>query len=201
MYTVPTPRPQLHLPTYGHITQGTIFCCARAPRYNACHVHGLVITARCDVAQRKYPVLNYLPVVSLPDWLRHDGLDILIDDELSTQNGTMKSMLREANISPSLVSSVSLETIAEVHFRTDQGTRNQIRLAIRFREHITLIEEFNSIQETSNIDELFSWFCKIRPGQVKSLIQRLNRHAVLGHYFFETLSLGIIYENHKAGGL
>ena len=183
-----TLRPQLYRPSYRQLTQGTIFCCARAARYDACYVHGLVITARCDVAQRKYPVLNYLPVVSLADWLRRDGLDILIDDELSEQNGTLKRLLRDASISPSLVSSIPLIKIAEVHFPIDRGNRNQINLGKRFRDHIALMEHFSSTQDTSSSDSLYLWFCEHRPGKVRALIQRLSRHSVLGHYFFETLS-------------
>ena len=183
-----TQRLHLRRPAYRQITQGTVFCCARAARYDACQVHGLVITARCDISQRKYPILNYLPVVSLPDWLRRDGLDILTDDELSNQNGTLKGLLRDACLSHSLVSSVPLTSIADVHFPVDEGSRKQIRLGKRFREHITLMDDFSALQNTTTSNERYLWFCENRPSLVENVIQRLSRHAVLGHYFFETLS-------------
>ena len=56
-------------PKLGFLTQGTLFTCAAAEDYGGCNVHGLVITARCDVAQNKAAVFNYLPVVSLDDWV------------------------------------------------------------------------------------------------------------------------------------
>jgi hypothetical protein len=54
---------QILKPTLGLLSQGTIFSCASAEDYPDCLVHGLVITARCDIAQSKVPIFNYLPVV------------------------------------------------------------------------------------------------------------------------------------------
>ena len=183
---MPSPRPQLRYPTYQAITQGTVFSCARALRYENCNVNGLVITSRCDVAQRKYPVLNYLPIVRLPDWLRRDGLDILKETENKRQSSDLFHFLHNNNISNSITSSISLDRIAEVHFPTEKGTSTQKKVARNFRAHISLMKEFSNISGDSP-DNLYQWFCNSRPSEVKDLIQRLSRHSVLGHYFFESL--------------
>jgi hypothetical protein len=60
-------RPHVEQAIVGKITQGTIFNCAAAFRYPGKQVFGLAITARCDVAQEKYHLLNYVPVISLRD--------------------------------------------------------------------------------------------------------------------------------------
>lgn len=106
-YKVTTPlpeaRPNIRHPRYGYITQGTIFCCATAAYYTGCQVYGLTITARCDIAQNKYSILNYLPIVKLGDWFLRDGLDILSEQEIAYQYGKLKGMLRQANLDPILI--------------------------------------------------------------------------------------------------
>ena len=64
-------------PNPGPMTQGTIFSGAVAEDYNGCETFGLVITARCDVANDKAETYNYLPVVRLNDWIHRDGRLIL----------------------------------------------------------------------------------------------------------------------------
>lgn len=180
-------RPNLRNPTYGEITQGTVFCCAYAPRYQDCAVYGLTITSRCDVAQGKYPILNYLPIVSLSDWLRQDGLDILLSHESNEQFSRLKRTLHHVGVSSTLLESISLNEIADVHFPLETGKRTQKKTSKEFRVHISLMEEFDSLIRSSTRNEQFLWFRKKRPSSVKQLISRLSRHNVLGHYFLEAL--------------
>lgn len=180
-------RPNLRRPTYGSITQGTVFSCAHAARYEGCEVFGLAITARCDVAQQKYPVLNYLPVVSLADWLRRDGLDILAETEGNEQDGQLRKMLRQANVSETLPLSVPLERIAELNFPLDQGSKAEKAAATRFHSLVQEISEFDTLRDKGT-DAQYNWFCQNRKPKVVEIVKRLSRHAVLGHYLFETLS-------------
>ena len=184
-----TARPQLRRAPYGQITQGSVFCCARASRYEDCDVNGLVITARCDIAQSKYPVLNYLPIVSLRDWLRRDGLDILLANELNKQRAHLNGMLRSENVSPSIVESVPLETIASVHFPLRTGSKKKNQAAQKFHDHVALMRNFCCLRSRSNLNDMYTWFCVDRKIEVRELIKRLSHHSVLGHYFFETLTL------------
>ena len=179
---------QLRQPRYGEITQGTVFSCAYASRYEDCEVHGLAITARCDVAHDKFPVLNYLPVVRLEDWLREDGLDLLIADEQKRQSGILRQLLKRGNVSSSLLQGVPLDQIATVHFPTNVRTKKEKRLAEEFRGHIELIKAFKVLIRDSDNCKILAWFRTHRLQQIEELIRRLGRHLVLGHYFFETLS-------------
>lgn len=184
-------RPHLRSPKYGELTQGTVFSCASASRYDECEVLGLTITARCDVAQRKYPVLNYLPIVSLKDWLRRDGLDILVETELSEQVGKLRGMLRQGGVSELLIDSVPLQEIAEVHFPLTAGNKVQKTSAGKFREHLTLIEEFRAVVANPDHNRIFQWLRENRAKQIEDLVKRLSRHQVLGHYFLESLDFEV----------
>ena len=182
-------RPHLNNPIYGEITQGTVFCCAYSNRYSDCDVHGLTITARCDVAQSKFPVLNYLPVVKISDWLRRDGLDILVETETSDQSGRLKRLIRQAGISESLVTALPLREIAEGHFPLNEGSKAQRKTAKEFHELVDLDERFQSLLRDKGPDDQFDWFCAERPKKIEEIIRRLSRHNVPGHYLLERLFL------------
>ena len=151
-------------------------------------MHGLTITARCDVAQQKYPLLNYLPLVTLQDWLRRDGLDILIEQERSEQAGKLKSILLQAQISPDLPKVVSLEEIAKVHFPLNDKHKGKRKLSENFLALVLEARTFESIDSNKDARLSFSWFLKNRKPRVEEIVRRLSRHNVLGHYLLESLS-------------
>lgn len=180
-------RPILVQPVYGAITQGTVFSCAKATRYADCEVYGLTITARCDVAQQKYPVLNYLPLVTLRDWFRRDGLDILLEQERRNLNARLKGMLKQAQLSDSLPMAVSLDQIAEKHFPLNQGNKSQQKASSKFHEFVEESRAFEEIAK-SDAEHMFSWFAENRHNDVQTIIRRLSKQDVLGHYFLEKIS-------------
>ncbi|SMO77387.1 hypothetical protein [Ruegeria faecimaris] len=180
-------RPHLKQAKYGDLTQGTVFSCASASRYNGCEVHGLAITARCDFAQRKFPVLNYVPVVELQDWVRRDGLDILVDQELNDQRGQLVRMLKQAQVSEALLQAVPHREIAETHFQKDEGSKAKKTAAKKFHDLVDEMEKFSLLVAADGGGDIFEWFTRERGKQVGELVRRLSRHAVLGHYFLEAL--------------
>lgn len=48
--------------------QGAIFNCVKLRGYEDCKCWGVIITARCDLAQNKVASVNYLPIVRFTDW-------------------------------------------------------------------------------------------------------------------------------------
>lgn len=59
------------------ITQGAIFSCAYSPYYDKENILGIVISARCDIAQKKLPQYYYLPVIPFTIWKKCDLPKIL----------------------------------------------------------------------------------------------------------------------------
>ncbi|WP_176082921.1 hypothetical protein [Martelella sp. HB161492] len=171
------------------MTQGTVFSCAKSIRYSKCDVFGLTITARCDVAQDKYPVLNYLPVVKLQDWLRRDGLDILVSQERNEQNGRLRSILKSADVSDALIGSIPLSDIAEIHFPIKEGEKTKNKISEQFRDHIVSMKEFEELNEKNDFNLIYTWFRDKKPKSIETLIKRLIRHEVLGYYILESLSI------------
>lgn len=183
-----TSRPILRNAEIGRITQGTIFSCALAERYENTSVFGLTITARCDVAQEKYHILNYLPVVSLADWLQNDGLDIMIDRERKEVMGNIRSIMKEASVSLSLIDAVGLISIAETHFSISASTKAEKARNERFSKQVARYTDLESAA-LSGREICLSWFRKNSPPRIKELITELSKHILQGYYFLEQLQV------------
>lgn len=184
-------RPDLASALLGKITQGTVFSCARAERYHNCEVYGIIITARCDIAQKKYPVLNFLPVVRLKDWLCRDGLYILRENKLSEYMGAIKNMLKEKDLSTNLLPYTSFEKIKNEYFSSSKSTsKKEKKTNERFCELTTKHKYLDEGDIEKDSKSIYQWFVKENPRKIDEIIKRLSRHDVLGYYFFETLSEG-----------
>ncbi len=186
---MPNNRPDLKPHPYGNLTQGSVITCAYAERYANCEVHGLVITARCDIAQNKYPVLNYLPIVTLKDWLERDGQDLLIEDARNDLAGQIRNILRQAGLSTSLLGCVELEAIAKAHFPIEEGTKSQRKAAASFSKLASDTKHLEELVSKESPQSMTLWLQKERPKKIEDLIRRLFRHQVNGHYFLERISI------------
>ena len=89
----------------GQINQGSIFSCAKAERSPDCAVYGLVLTARRDLEQDKYNMLNYAPAVPLRDWLRVDGYELVLLRASADLASRTASALKTIDLPPSILAS------------------------------------------------------------------------------------------------
>lgn len=180
-----TARPHVEAARIGLLTQGTVFNCATAFRYPKKEVFGLTITARCDVAQEKYRLLNYVPVVRLDDWLQVDGLEILLDQERKQQLGGIKSALTDADLSPNLVLSVPLSEVISVHFGAESKDRGLAKIRERLKKIASELEAVEASR--ANPRACLSWLTENRLKSIRQLIKGLFDHKVMGYYFLERL--------------
>lgn len=95
------------------LTQGTIFTCATSEDYFDVAPRGLVITARCDVAHGKAPVISYVPMIEFRAWLFRDGLRLLASRVLAASQGAMKTALRDAGLAESMLDTLSSQTVRQ----------------------------------------------------------------------------------------
>ena len=100
-------------PSASELTQGTIFTCAASEDYSDAAPRGLVITARCDVAHGKAPVISYVPLIDFRAWLFRDGLRLLASRILAASRGAMKAALRDAGLAESMLDTLSPHTVRE----------------------------------------------------------------------------------------
>lgn len=178
-------RPHVEAARLGKLTQGTVFNCAAAFRYPGKQVYGLTITARCDVAQEKYRLLNYVPIVRLEDWFLVDGLEIFLENERKEQTGKIKNELDQNGLSPNLLLSVSLFEIINIHFPATASDRKTVKTRERLEKYSSEINEIAAIE--ADPKRCFAWLLEKRPKAVRAIVKDLFDHKVLGYYFMERL--------------
>ena len=172
-------------PQLGQLTQGTIFTCASAARYPENRVYGLTITARCDIANEKYPVLNYLPIVLLDDWMHCDGAEIAHSQMESQKKGEFRRALKEKDVAESILLSVDYDVVAQSFFRDPATTAKDQKLAERVEglaEDLIGLRLF-SISRKGDTDWLHNKF----PQAFSKIASDLIRHKVNGYYFLENI--------------
>jgi len=167
-------------PILGKLTQGAIFNCAKAERYVGSSVHGIVITARCDLAHDKIPLVTYLPIVSLGDWLSVDGCDLLEDRTRKEFVGNRNGILRSLGIAASIAESQTLQAICDAFFPAESSEKSIRNGRAKLLPLIEMDEKFRDWQRSEyNIDWLYSASHHIK----KSIVRDVCQHKLSGYYF------------------
>lgn len=173
-------------PVLGKITQGTLFNCAVADRYRDKSVHGLAITARCDVANDKYPVLNYLPVVTLLDWMHCDGIEILLGNALKSTNGNFASSLKQAGIAVSLLASIPRQEVVRSFFYSEDANKAQKKLAQAVQEQADRLDRLDGLDLENASDR--NWFLNTYTKEVSALVKELVLGKVPSYYYIPSVT-------------
>ncbi|HET6431248.1 hypothetical protein [Dyella sp.] len=100
-------------PTKGRLEQGTIFSCCAVDGYPRSMGWGVVITARCDLANFKAPILNYLPIVKLEDWLTNDGLGVIQSRCIAEADAEVEKLLFDLGAPKTVLLGTPVETALE----------------------------------------------------------------------------------------
>lgn len=172
-------------PLLGRLTQGCIFTCAKAENYDCTPVYGFVITARCDIEQDKVPVVNYLPVVSLDDWLERDGFDVLHSRLVKDLQGSLKGILKSCEMSESILETHPLRDIEASFFAGPSLGKPYKTHAKRLSEIIATLEfldgDFSG--RHSRAGELYGLNDKLSSTLLKELVE----HRLNGYYFLPSI--------------
>lgn len=170
------------LPRQNEFTQGTIFSCATAENYPTQPVSGLVITARCDAAQEKVPIYNYVPVVALTDWIVADGGQIALERAIADCENGLKNLLVQAGLSETLLKSKSPSEIHNAHLlKKAEQDKKWIQRGSNFLELGKTYGELRLAVDTDDRVEkqrLLSLSKKI----VDTVVRELAGNRLLGYY-------------------
>lgn len=171
---------------FGKVEQGMIFSCAIAEDYEKCNVHGIIITARCDIAQYKARNYNYLPVVTFGDWIHRDFRLLLADQIRKDINTSVSNLLKKAGHSPAVIETLSINQIYETLFMeiTDKKLLKDKETFASYVRDLELLDKVIKSEPQENvISMLADKYNKIRDKITSELVkQHLN-----GYYFFDSI--------------
>lgn len=78
------------------MTQGSVVSELRSVKYNDCHCYGIIISARCDIANKKIQKIYYLEAVDLESWLFSKiGFELLIKSEINSINDSLRKICKD----------------------------------------------------------------------------------------------------------
>lgn len=167
------------------LTQGTIFSCGVAEEYEQCQTYGIIITARCDAEHDKVQVYNYLPIVTLRDWLSVDGKTLLAQRLLAETMGGMRSALKENNASTEILKTEEPRRILETLF---SGAEKKLeKLHKKFSKLCDQHELANRALQADPGRQMFLDVATTAPQLKDTLIRELVHQRLAGFYFFEQL--------------
>lgn len=169
------------------LTQGTIFSCGFAENYEGIRVHGLILTARCDAAQKKVPIYSFIPVVSLTDWLVKDGGEIALQRCIDAQKNSIEEIFKAQGISPSVLRT---KEYSEIREKLLLPMLNNRRIST---EKLEKIDRYFSIISacksaiSSKTDALVKQALPHAKKQVESILKELASNKLVGHYLLKDM--------------
>lgn len=147
-------------PKYTEITQGSIIKGCLADGYEGCDVCGCVISARCDLAQKKVTMVHYLPIVSYEDWFEREIIEELREELIKNRKKRIVAKLRNVKLP---------ET-----FLDRKLSREQIQISIsanlkKSKEINSFMNDFDKWQEACHYND-------------KNILDESDAEGLLKHY-------------------
>lgn len=172
---------KIEWPVKGKLQQGMVFSNCLVPGYDKCDGWGLVITARCDLANEKVPVLNYLPIVRFEDWIARDGRDVVLARALAEEGGSVSKLLDDMGAPESVLLGTDLPDVLERLLEALDAKKRksfQVRCDKASARHRQL-----GLSGGPTINWLREEFPKLYASTVKELMT----HRLAGYYFLASL--------------
>lgn len=174
-------------PALGKVDQGVIFNGAQAENYPGKAVHGLFITARCDIANDKARIYNYLPIVSLRDWLIHDGRIIFCERAIADTIGNMKSCLKQCSFSESILETEPPLKVLNTLFPSIAEERNIKRGREQFEELVERLGKLETLLAQPAGPDTLEGLGKRNPKILNAVLRDLMNQQLTGYYFFSSI--------------
>lgn len=118
-------------PKYSEITQGSIITGCIASKYEGYQVWGCIITARCDLSNKKVGMVHYLPIVNFDDFLRMEIVDGLKEEWVKELKSNLEKRIKEKGLSPSFLdrnlSRDDFEILVKANFKNAKESNKFIR--------------------------------------------------------------------------
>ena len=179
----------------GPLTQGTIFSCALAEDYDGCIVHGLVITARCDVVNDKVDVYNYVPIVRCDDWLVRDGVRALAGRTSRSAMGEMRNALTQLGLAASILNTTPHAEILRAIFDANDASPKIRSKREQFARHMGRYEAAEQCMDPVPPITSASVLLSLEKAEAGKLIKELCSNVIAEAYYLP----GVEFQETGAG--
>ena len=129
-----------------NLTQGTVITSIRSQKYKNQSCYGIIISARCDIANNKISKIYYLEAVSLEDWIVSEtGFKMITKSTLGNINSQIESILKKANLSWDTLKRFNkedFETVVTNEIKKPSDLTKSIELFKKYREYNDCITPF-----------------------------------------------------------
>lgn len=171
-------------PRDDQLTQGTIFSCAFAERYKNNPVYGLTITARCDAAQDKVPIYNFIPLVRIEDWILRDGGELVLGRATKACEGTKKSIIINAGLSESLLRTKTSQEIVDGHLEPRASSEKNFQgYLTKFNNADALTQKFNAALDSNDPTRMQEALNDTHiKKHIDEIVRDLASHKLMGYY-------------------
>jgi hypothetical protein len=166
-----------------------LFSCGVAAEYEGCETYGLAITARCDTANDKVQIYNYLPVVALDDWLHRDGRMILAERLEAEALGGLKAVLRDSGYNPAVLDTEKPDFLVAHFFPVTATEKAKIAARKRATDQLQRYELAQRAKQSLPQERICLEVAATHQKYVTSLIDELVRHKLGGYYFLEQVDV------------
>lgn len=162
------------------LTQGSVFIKAYSESYPKAMNYGIIVTARCDISQKKAKINTYLPVVPISSWMDFDFLEILNKRCRGQVENAFKSQFEAIGGSMLVFKTYGVEKIKS-HFFDPPLSAKQKR-ALDTLEKIELLDavSFLESREVSAKKYLEKF-----PKESESILKELVSQNLSGYYFID----------------
>ncbi|EOD3492758.1 hypothetical protein ACP26F_18050 [Franconibacter pulveris 1160] len=130
------------------LTQGTIFNCSYCASYPNNETLGLVITARCDIANKdKVKFYNFIPAIPFEIWREKDLLPLIKKQVFKNLDNQYSELLAKAKFSKFNIETYGFNRIYDVIVEKKMLNQKQIDRLSSVKEKINCLEEQSSYSQ------------------------------------------------------
>ena len=137
-----------------HLDQGTILTRIRCEKYPEINCFGIIVTASCDIAQRKVQKYYYVTALDAKKWITTEvGFNYLLADEIKNRYDALKKEA-EGFISIDTLTAMTIDeaknAISNLQIPEEMGKRDKIsQLSDRYDKYAQLVHPGITIQDRS----------------------------------------------------
>jgi len=159
------------------LTQGSIFNAARNEDYGDFEDLGVLISARCDIANSKGRKFSYLPVVSLEKFFFDVLFRQLLSERRNDEMQKIKQLIRKEGIHPDLLDVYGVESCLDTLPLKDINSQKAMKC-------LELYREIESV-ELKSWEELKESTDYVSDKSVKKKLKDLTSNKIEGYHFLD----------------